>query len=316
MIVTVPGSISGTVTDGITGEVLAGVLVTAGSFQAMTDDNGVYSLVCDANTYNMTFGKVGYQTATATGVVVTSGNVTTVDAQLYEMPYAPGCASAVVNATDTQCDVTWCVPMGPYEMLYDDGTAENFAAWQLAGNMNAVKFTPEGYPATVVGGLFFVGDGSFPIGGDIIGSTFIARVFDDDGTNGLPGTDLSGDGILATVTAPGWVTVTGLNTTITSGSFYLAMEQGTAEPNCAPIGVDESQPKAYKSYSKFVTAGGEWVLSAYQDFMIHAIVNGPISDDDAAVSTKGNDSYRGNRLPALFHSTLLSHFPVLKWLPR
>jgi len=285
MIVTVPGMISGVVTDGVTSELLQGVLVTAGSFTTMTNENGEYTLTCDANTYDVVFSKVGYQSATATGVVVTSGATTTVNAQLYEMPYAPACASAVVNATDTQCDVTWCVPMGPYELNYDDGTAENFAAWQLPGNLNAVKFTPVGYPATVVGGLFYVGDGSFPAGGNIIGSTFIARVFDDDGANGLPGTDLSGDGVLATVTAPGWVTVTGLNATIASGSFYLAMEQNTAEPDCAPIGVDESQPKAYQSYSKFVTAGGNWVLSAYQDFMIHAIVSGPVADDDAAVST-------------------------------
>ncbi len=286
MTVTVPGTISGVVTDGVTGELLQGVMVTAGSFTAMTDDNGAYALTCDANTYDVTFAKVGYQATTVTGVVVTAGNTVTVDAQLYEMPYAPACASATVNATDTQCDVAWCVPMGPYEMLYDDGTAENFAAWQLAGNLNAVKFTPVGYPATVVGGLFYVGDGSFPAGGNIIGATFTARVLDDDGANGLPGTDLSGDGVVATVTAPGWVTVTGLNVTIASGSFYLAMEQGTNEPNCAPIGVDESQPKAYKSYSKFATAGGDWVLSAYQDFMIHAIVSGPVADDDASASNQ------------------------------
>ncbi len=284
MIVTVPGYISGTVTDCVTGELLQGVMVTAGDYTAMTDDNGEYTITCDAGSYDVTFSKIGYQMANVPGISVTSGNTTIVDATLCEMPYAPGCASAVVNATDTQCDVTWCVPMGPYELLYDDGTAENFAAWQLAGNLNAVKFTPVGYPATVVGGLFYVGDGSFPAGGNIIGSTFTVRVFDDDGAGGLPGTDLSGDGVVAEVLAPGWVTVTGLNVTIPSGSFYLAMEQGTNEPNCAPIGVDETLPKAYKSYSKFATAGGDWVLSAYQDFMIHAIVDGPVADDDAAVS--------------------------------
>jgi hypothetical protein len=284
MIVIVPGMISGTVTDCVTGELLQGVMVNAGPYTAMTDDNGTYTLECEEGTYAVSFTKIGYQMANVPSVVVTSGNTTVVDATLCEMPYAPGCASAVVNATDTQCDVTWCVPMGPYELLYDDGTAENFAAWQLAGNLNAVKFTPEGYPATVVGGLFYVGDGSFPAGGNIIGSTFTVRVFDDDGTGGLPGTDLSGDGVVAEVMAPGWVTVTGLNVTIASGSFYLAMEQGTNEPNCAPIGVDETLPKAYKSYSKFVTAGGDWVLSAYQDFMIHAIVDGPVADDDAVVT--------------------------------
>ena len=84
---------------------------------------------------------------------------------MFEEPYAPSCASAAVNADDTQSTVTWCVPAGPYELLYDDGTAENYAAWQLPGNMNAVKFTPKGYPANVVGAKLFVGDGSFPAGG-------------------------------------------------------------------------------------------------------------------------------------------------------
>ncbi|HPT02876.1 MAG TPA: carboxypeptidase regulatory-like domain-containing protein, partial [Bacteroidales bacterium] len=285
MIVTIPGTISGTVTDCITGEPIQGVMVAADPFTVMTDENGNYSLVCDENTYNVVFSKIGYQSNTITGVAVTSGATTTVNAQLCEMPYAPGCANAVVNATDTQCDVTWCVPMGPYELSYDDGTAENFAAWQLAGNLNAVKFTPAGYPATVIGGMFYVGDGTFPAGGNIINSTFTVRVFDDDGATGLPGTQI-GDSVLATVTATGWVTVTGLNATVTAGSFYLAMEQNEAEPNCAPIGVDETLPKAYKSYSKFVTSGGEWALSAYQDFMIHAIVDGPVADDDAVASTQ------------------------------
>jgi len=286
MNVTVPGYISGTVTDGITGETIQGVMVEANGFTTMTDENGTYSITCDENpSYTVNFTKIGYQTATISGVAVVAGATTTVNAQLYEMPYAPGCANAVVNATDTQCDVSWCVPMGPYEISYDDGTAENYAAWQLAGNLNAVKFTPAGYPATVIGGMFYVGDGSFPAGGNIIGTTFTARVFDDDGANGLPGTEL-GDSAIATVTAPGWVTVNGLDATVTAGSFYLAMEQNEAEPNCAPIGVDETLPKAYKSYSKFVTSGGEWALSAYQDFMIHAVIDGPVADDDAVASTQ------------------------------
>jgi hypothetical protein len=67
-----------------------------------------------------------------------------------------------LTLTDTEVLVTWGDGMGPYEVIYDDGTAENFTAWALPGNMNAVKFTPASYPATVYGGKIFVGDGSFP----------------------------------------------------------------------------------------------------------------------------------------------------------
>ncbi|MBV5346832.1 carboxypeptidase regulatory-like domain-containing protein, partial [bacterium] len=228
MTVTVPGTIAGVVTDGFTNEVLPGVLVSATSgvatFTAMTDDNGAYNLLADAGTYAMTFARIGYQTATVPGAVVLTNAVTTVDAQMFEEPYAPSCASASVNATDTQSTVTWCVPAGPYELLYDDGTAENYAAWAVAGNMNAVKFTPKGYPAHVVGAKLFVGDGSFPDGGVIDGAAFDVAVYNAD-ASGMPGEVLST--VAATVTNLGWVNVTGLDATIASGDFFIVMVQGT-----------------------------------------------------------------------------------------
>jgi len=280
MTVTVPGSIAGTVTDGVSGDVIPGVLVEAGSFMAMTDDNGEYMMLVDAGSYTVTFTKVGYQSVTAPAVVV-ADMTTTVNAQMFEELYAPSCASATVNADDTQSTVTWCVPAGPYELLYDDGTAENFAAWQLPGNLNAVKFTAKGYPATVVGAKIYVGDGSFPVGGAINGAGFGVAVFTAD-ANGMPGTMV--DSIGASVTNFGWVDVTGLNATITSGDFFVAMIQGTMSPDCAPIGVDETQPKAYKSYSRNVGTNSPWVLSPFQDFMMHAVVSGPMSGDDDAMA--------------------------------
>jgi hypothetical protein len=281
MTVTVPGSIAGVVTDGVTGIALPGVLVEAGPFSTMTNDDGAYSFMTDAGgPYPIVFSRIGYQTVTASAVV-TAGNITTVNAQMFEQPYAPSCASATVNATDTETIVTWCVPNGPYELLYDDGSAENFAAWQLPGNMNAVKFTPQGYPANVVGAKLFVGDGSFPVGGVIDGAGFGVAVY-NVGTNGMPGTML--DSVAASVTNYGWVNVTGLDATITSGDFFIVMIQGTISPDCAPIGVDETAPKAYKSYSRNVVNNSPWVLSPYQDFMMHAVVASPHSGDDDAMA--------------------------------
>jgi len=34
------------------------------------------------------------------------------------------------------------IATGPYEVLYDDGEAEDFALWADPGSQNAVKFTP------------------------------------------------------------------------------------------------------------------------------------------------------------------------------
>ncbi len=289
MTVIVPGTISGVVTDGVTGEVLPGVMVTAGVYSAMTGDNGEYSFLVapSATPYVLNFSKSGYQPATASATAI-ANTIVTVNAQLFEAPYAPSCASAVVNADDTQCVVTWCVPSGPYELLYDDGSAENYAAWQLPGNVNAVKFTPKGYPAKVVGAKLYIGDGSFPAGGEVLGSTFGVVVY-TAAANGMPGTMIDSTGV--TVTALGWVNVTGLGANITSGDFFIGMVQNTMSPNCAPIGVDETQPKAYKSYSRNVVAGTPWVLSPYQDFMMHAVVSGPMSgDDDAMVVAQATPS--------------------------
>ncbi len=279
MVVYNPAMISGTVTAADDNAPIHGAVVTAGSYSATTNEDGNYAMVVDAGTYNMTFAKTGYTTGAVAGVITTETNTTVVDIELEEVLYAPTLVNAVVNAADTQTEVTWGLPIPSYEVLYDDGTAENYAAWALPGNMNAVKFTPAGYPATIYGGRVFVGDGSFPNNNTgFIGTTFGAVVYAADGANGLPGTAL--DSISVTVNNLGWVNFSGLNATITEGSFYLAMVQGAQSPNCAPVGIDQSIPTVYRSYSRNVSTGGAWSLSPYQDMMIRAFVTGVVATDD------------------------------------
>ena len=278
MVVYNPGMIAGIVTSAVDGSPIHGAVVVAGSKSATTNEDGYYTLILDAGTYNMSFAKTGFTTEFVNGVVVTETNTTTVNAELEEEFYPPTLVYAEVNAADTQTEVTWGVPEPNYEVLYDDGTAENYAAWALPGNMNAVKFTPAGYPATVYGGRIYVGDGSFPNNNTgFIGTTFGAVVYAADGANGLPGTAL--DSISVTVNNLGWVDFSGLNATITQGSFYLAMVQGAQSPNCAPVGIDQSIPTVYRSYSRNVSAGGAWGLSPYQDMMIRAFISGPVATD-------------------------------------
>jgi hypothetical protein len=107
----------------------------------------------------------------------------------------------------------------------------------------------------VIGGSFYVGDGSFP--GPFLGTDFGVAVFDDDGVNGLPGTMLDSNGV--TVNNSGWVSLDWLNAEITEGSFYLAMYQAGNAPNTAPIGIDNGSPVHFKSYSKFLE--NDWTLS-------------------------------------------------------
>ncbi|MBV2247428.1 MAG: carboxypeptidase-like regulatory domain-containing protein, partial [Lentimicrobium sp.] len=283
MVVYFPGMISGTVTSAVDGSPIFGAVVTAGMYSTSTNEDGTYSMMVDAGTYTMNFSKTGFTSTVVNGVVVTETNTTMVDAELEEGFYPPTLVYAEVNAADTQVEVTWGVPRPDYEILYDDGTAENYAAWALPGNMNAVKFTPAGYPATITGGKIYVGDGSFPNNTTgFLGTTFGAILLDDDGANGLPGTTL--DSVEVTVNNYGWVMISGLNATITEGSFYLGMVQGEISPNVAPIGIDQDIPTVYRSYSRSVTTGGNWALSPFQDMMIRAFVSGPASDDDAIIN--------------------------------
>ncbi len=73
-----PGSISGVVTNSVTGLPVLGVAVTAGNgYAGTTDGNGNYSIFIPAGTYAMATAKTGYTDGTASGVVVpVSGRVT------------------------------------------------------------------------------------------------------------------------------------------------------------------------------------------------------------------------------------------------
>ena len=269
-----PATLYGTVTDCNTGQGMGGVDVTAvgtTTFMTSTDESGNYQMNVDEDTYDVTFAKVGFESITVSGVFAPQGAMTEVNGSLCETPYPVSGVYADPNQDDTECLITWNIPMGPYEISYDDGTANDFVTWSAPGNATAVKFTPAGYPATVTGGRMFVGDGTFPDGANFLGSQFAIGVLDDDGPNGMPGTVL--DSIVVDVNNYNWVQFEGMNATIADGDFYLVMWQLTFAPNAAPIGVDNDLPTAYRSYVKY--GANDWMVSPYQDLMLRAIVSGP-----------------------------------------
>ena len=155
------------------------------------------------------------------------------------------------------------------EYFYDDGVAENYCAWQLAGNMLAVKYTPHSSTLSVVGAKIYVGNGAYPVGGNILGQPYRVSVYDNDGDNGMPGTLI--DSISGIVTNYEWVSLTGMDAPI-SHDFYIVVTQLSDAPDCIPIGVDETQPKANQSYSRNVVNTQPWVQSTYQDLMIRALL--------------------------------------------
>ena len=220
------------------------------------------------------------------------GVVTPISLEMFDMNYAPGFVHAEVMANDTWCEVTWSLPEGPYEITMDDGEADDYFIYASPGSMNAVKFTPSGYPATAIGGQIYVGDGNFP--GPFIGTSFSIAIFDDDGGNGLPGTMLDSNAV--TVNNYGWVSFDWLSATIEDGSFYLAMIQTANSQNSAPIGIDTDNPTYFRSYSYFQGAPG-WVLSPLQDFMMRAWVVG--NEGDAVTMSAGAKNWKATpRVPA------------------
>ncbi|MBP6871326.1 MAG: carboxypeptidase regulatory-like domain-containing protein [Bacteroidales bacterium] len=293
MHVYVPAQFAGQVIDNDNGDPLVGVKVTAGQYQTTTNDEGNYSLYVDQGEYDVVFEKLGYMTVTVADTFALAGIVTPINIGMWDNNYAPGMVHAEVMDNDTWCEVTWTLPNGPYEITMDDGEADDYFIYANAGGMNAVKFTPTGYPATVIGGQFYVGDGNFP--GPFIGSMFSVAIFDDDGANGLPGTMLDSNSV--TVNNYGWVSLDWMNATIEDGSFYLAMIQTAASPFSAPIGVDTDNPTYFRSYS-FLVGAPDWILSPLQDFMIRAWIVG--AEGDMMANNAKGEWKATPRVPAIW----------------
>ncbi|MFA5417266.1 MAG: carboxypeptidase regulatory-like domain-containing protein, partial [Bacteroidales bacterium] len=128
MVVYEPASVFGHVTDCNTGLALAGVTVYAvgTDFTTETDGNGDYELRVDADTYDIYFTKLGMGGENELGVVCAVGAPVEINKELCEAPYPVHNVYADPNEADTECLVTWSLPMGPYEIAYDDGTADDF----------------------------------------------------------------------------------------------------------------------------------------------------------------------------------------------
>lgn len=265
-----PAQIHGLVTNANTGLPIIGAKVSTPDTTVYIKLDGTYGFPVNAGTFTVSCMKTGYVDMSQSITVPGGGNPAVNFAMLENTPQ-PGAVFAALNTAQNAVNINWGLPSSSYEIIYDDGTAENYTSWNVAGNINALKFTPlNQYPVNVIGGSVYVGDGSYPSGANL--QSFSMGVYDDDGALGYPNTELAT--VEVTPTAYGWVNFTFASPiTLTSGSFYLGMIQGGNYPNCLAIGVDETNP-SNRSYSKNVTNNAPWVPAGYTDFMIRAIVNG------------------------------------------
>jgi len=272
MFVYTPATFYGYVMDCNSGLPMAGVEVSAGGWTTTTNSLGYYEMNVNEDIYDVGFNLVGFEPMVVLDSLALSGVMTEISICMSETPYPVSWVWATPDEIAGNCLVEWGLPMGPYEIIYDDGEADDFVIWTEPGNAVAVKFTPVGYPATIIGGRINVGDGSFPVGANFIGTQMAVGIMDDDGVNNMPGTVL--DSFLIDITNYGWVEFYDyMNTTITDGDFYIVSWQLGFSTNSAPIAVDTDPPTVYRSYVKL--GNDPWSISPYQDFMMRAYVHGP-----------------------------------------
>jgi hypothetical protein len=282
----------GIVTNAVTGNPVIGAKIIIGSQAVYSVSGGVYSMnIGTPGTYTVTSIKTGYEDFISSPVVIPSTGTVTLNISLFEnVNPAAWCRSSMDSAIPS-VNIVWGLPTGPYEILYDDGIQDDFTVWASGGNMNAVRFTPAGYPAILTGGSLNIGNsGNYPSGSNPL-VPFQLKIFDATGPGGTPGALLAGP-IDVIPTALGWVEFTlSAPVTMNSGSFYIAMVQGGSAPNAAGIAIDATFPQL-RSYTKF--GGAPWV-PAGGNFMMRAIVSGsggPMILDDAAGSILGYQVWR------------------------
>lgn len=284
-----PATLMGIVTNCVTGNPVIGAVVTVGNASTYSVFGGVYSLsVTPPGTYNVTCSKSGFDVYHSSPVVFGQGATVNLPICLNESANPPAQVVAVVDSSvsPSMVNISWQVPRGDYELLYDDGTMEDFTMWSLGGNMNAVKFTPLGYPVTVTGGKINIGTlANYPPGSTPL-VPFQVSVYDASGSGGVPGVKIAGP-VDVIPTNFGWVVFSfSSGPVINSGNFYLVMTQGGNAPNAAGLAIDETSLQ-YRSYSKQVTSGATSWVSSSGNFMIRALVygsGGPPSSMDVPLS--------------------------------
>ena len=267
-------TLQGLVTDGGNGSPVVGARVTVNGQSTFSTSGGVYSLaVGTAGTFPVSCTKAGFDNYTSSPVVFQLGVTSVLNIQLWEKLTPVSNVSVYLDSVSMHVPVSWNAPSGSYELLYDDGIQDNFTVWAMPGNMNALRFTPAGYPAKITGGSVHIGsNGNYPAGSNPL-VPFQIRIYDATGTGGTPGASLAGPFEIIPA-ALGWLDFSlPLNIVINSGSFYIAMVQGGSAPNACGIAIDETNPQ-FRSYSRFVTGGGPW-FPAGGNFMIRARCDGP-----------------------------------------
>ena len=287
-------TLQGIVTNGANGLPVVGAKITVNGKFTWSTSGGVYSLSPDqAGTFPVSCLKAGFDNYVSPPMVFIPGIVSQLNIQLWENLNPPSTVSVYLDTVSQHVPIAWSAPSGSYELLYDDGIQDNFTLWSSQGNMNALKFTPAGFPVRITGGAIHIGaQANYPAGSNPL-VTFQVRIYDGTGPGGTPGNSLAGPFDIIPA-ALGWVEFTlPLPVVMNSGAFFIAMVQGGNAPNAAGIAIDETTPQ-FRSYSRFASGGGPW-FPAGGNFMIRAQCSGPggpVYLEDTPLSAGISNIYR------------------------
>ncbi len=267
-------TLQGIITNAANGLPVVGAKILVNGKSALSTSGGVYSLAIEpVGTFPVSCTKTGFDNFTSLPVIFQQGVVSVLNIQLWENLNPPSNVSVFINTAPQYIPVSWNAPSGNYELIYDDGIQDNFTVWSAAGNMNAVKFTPAGFPVKLTGGSVHIGSSAnYPAGSNPL-VPFQVRVYDATGTGGTPGNSVAGPFEIIPA-AFGWIEFTlPLPVSLPNGSFYIAMVQGGSAPNAAGLAIDETMPQ-FRSFARFASGGGPWVPSG-GNFMMRARCMGP-----------------------------------------
>ncbi len=270
-----PAVLTGTVSNAITGHGITGARISLNNQVTYSVSGGSYSMNVSPGSASAACIKTGFDQSVSPVLTLTSGGTATFNFQLNLTPSPAGMVSASTDTVAGQVvvPVSWAIPSGPSEIIYDDGVQDDFTVWAQQGNLNAVRFTPPGYPARITGGRINTGTAanyppnSYPF------VPFQVVVYNSSGPGGTPGTLMAGP-FDVSFTALGWVEVNiPVPPVLNSGDFYLIMIQGGNAPNAAGLAIDNSNSQN-RSFSRFTSGTSQWI-PASGNFMMRAIVDCP-----------------------------------------
>jgi len=287
-----PAWVNGIITNAANGNPVKGARVEVNGNVTWSVEGGLYTLgVFPGGSFTIDVYKTGFQDLNSGPYTFVTGTTQTVNLAIeerLERPTQP--FTAALNTGATAVDLSWGIPVGYYELIYDDGILDITTVWAQGGNMNGVKFTGLNNPVTLYGGSVNIGSvDDYPAGTTIATvAPFQMQVYDATGTGGAPGVAI-GDPIDIAPANFGWNEFTIPNHSFT-GNFYLVMIQGGNADVAARLGVDNTASQL-RSWSRFVTGSGPW-LPADGNFMIRAKVIGTGGPLDATEALLGYQVYR------------------------